>query len=88
MENKLDQLDPDSCTEIVVNNTPHPAKFRGPDQLLKDLGIVADIEAGVHKAGIIRELEKLGISIDESDILSGPAVKVGDCTASVLDSAS
>jgi hypothetical protein len=87
MVEKSETLDPDECTDIVVNDTPHPDKFRGPDQLLKDLGIIGDIEVEVHKAGIIKDLAKLGFSIDASDISSGPAVNVGDCTASVLDNA-
>ena len=41
-----------------MNDTPHPKKFRGPDQLLKDLGIIGDIEVEVHKAGIIKDLAK------------------------------
>jgi hypothetical protein len=84
---KSEPLDPDAATTIVVNNTPHPDKFRGPDQLLKDLGIIGDIEAEAHKAGIIKDLAPLGFTIDAGDIKSGPAVNVGDCTASVLDNA-
>jgi hypothetical protein len=87
MVTKAEPLDPGTCTNIVVNDTPHPDKFRGPDQLLKDLGIIGDTEAEVHKSGIIKDVTDLGFSIDASDISSGPAVNVGDCTASVLDNA-
>ncbi len=85
---KTQVLTPDICTTIVVQTTPHPNKFHGPDQLLKDLGILGSPEAEIHKAGIIRELAKLGHAIDASDISSGPAVEVGDCSASVLANAS
>jgi hypothetical protein len=88
MVQKNETLDPHACTKAVVNNTPHPDKFRGPDQLLKDLGILGDFEVEVHKAGIIKDIAALGFSIDGSDISSGPAVNVGDCSASVLGNAS
>lgn len=82
-----EQLDPDACSEIVVENTPKPGRYRGPDQFLLDLGILGDNEAEVHRAGIIQDLTRLGAQIDGKKISSGPAVTVGDCTASVLDNA-
>jgi len=84
MLEKKKELDPDTCQDIVVDETPKPGKFRGPDQLLKDLGIIGDIEAEVHKAGIIKKLDGIGFAIEATDISSGPAINVGDCTASVL----
>jgi len=88
MAENAQPLDPDTCTEIVVNHTPFPDKSRGPDQLLKDLGILGDTEVELHKGGIIRDLRDRGLHIDGSDISSGPAVSVGDCAASVCANAS
>jgi hypothetical protein len=79
-------LDPDTCTAIVVANTPRPANFRGPDQLLRDLG-VNDGNVDIHKSGIIQALSQIGFGIDASDISSGPSVSVGDCSQSVHDNA-
>ncbi|HTR39292.1 MAG TPA: hypothetical protein VMH80_25625 [Bryobacteraceae bacterium] len=87
MLEKSEALTPDLCTTIVVETTPHPNKFHGPDQLLKDLGITGDPEVEVHKAGIIQELANLGHTIDAADISSGPAVEVGDCSFSVFSNA-
>jgi len=87
MLEKSEALTPDLCTTIVVETTPHPNKFHGPDQLLKDLGITGDPAAQVHKAGIISELAKIGHTIDAADISTGPAVEVGDCSFSVLSNA-
>ena len=73
---------------IVVANTPHPENFNGPDQPLKDLGILGGPEVTAHKAGIKRDVEAKGLSIDEADIQSGPAIDVADSRDSVVDNAS
>jgi hypothetical protein len=82
------QLDPDITQSIVVNATVFPRRFRGPEQLLRELGVVGDIETEAHKSSIIDALDRVGLTIDAADINSGPTVSVGDCTASVVDNAS
>ena len=77
-----------TCQAIVVKNTPFPDQFKDPDQLLKDLGVFGDAEAEVHRAGIVRDVQALGYTIDPGDIDSGPAVAVADCRDSVHDNAS
>ena len=83
-----EELGVQASIKIVVNNTPDPNSYRGPDQLLKDLGVIGDNETETHKAGIIKDVEARGLTIDASDITSGPAVNVGDCAASVIANAS
>jgi hypothetical protein len=80
-------LTPQDAQDIVVNNTPRPDKFNGPDQLLKDLGILGDPQVVGHKAGIISDLSDRGLSIDRNTIKSGPGVAVADSRDSVLDNA-
>jgi len=69
---------------IVVAATPHSEKFDGPDQLLKELGILGDAEVTAHKAGIKIAVKAKGLDIDENDIQSGPGVDVADCRDSVV----
>ena len=87
-ENAKQDLDIETCTDIVVAATPHRDRFKDPDQLLKTLGILGDNEVEVHKAAIIAALAKLNFGIDTTDISSGPATAVGDCAQSVLANAS
>jgi hypothetical protein len=81
------ELTPQEAQDIVVTNTPRPNKFSGPDQLLKDLGILGDAEVTAHKAGIVADVAKKGLTIDENDIQSGPGIDVATCRDSVLDNA-
>lgn len=72
---------------IVVDNTPLPHNFNGPDQLLHELGIFSDKQVPGHKAGIIRDLRKKKLTIDEAAITSGPGISVAICRDSVLRNA-
>jgi hypothetical protein len=80
-------LTPQDAQDIVVNNTPRQKKFTGPDQLLKDLGILGDKQVSGHKAGIVADVQARQMTIDENDITSGPGVDVATCRDSVLNHA-
>jgi hypothetical protein len=80
-------LDPDTCTEIVVDHTPKPGNFRGADQLLRELGIMGPDEVEAHQAAIIADVAQRGFTIDATDISSGPSISIGTCSQSVHDNA-
>jgi hypothetical protein len=73
--------------DIVVNNTPRPNNFNGPNQLLKDLGILGPNQVTGHKAGIVSDLQARNMTIDPNDITSGPGVDVATCRDSVYNNA-
>lgn len=80
-------LDPATVQRIVVEATPEPDRFSGPDQPLLQLGVIDDTQASLHRARIQGRLGEIGWHIKRVDIGSGPTVSVGDCTDSVLDHA-
>jgi hypothetical protein len=80
-------LTPQEAQDIVVNNTPRPGNFKGPDQLLNQLGIFGPKEVTGHKAGIVADVAKKRMVIDPISIISGPGVDVATCRDSVLANA-
>jgi hypothetical protein len=81
-------LTPELAQQIVVHDTPRPHKFGGdPDQQLLELGVIDDVQAGLHAARIQKSLSDINWRIKRSDIDTGPATSVGDCTNSVLANA-
>lgn len=77
----------DEAQDIVVNNTPFPEAFNGPDQQLQELGVIGPTETSDHKTGIIKDLKKKHLSIDANDITSGPGIAVRTCRDSVIRNA-
>jgi len=77
----------DEAQDIVVNNTPFPEAFTGPDQQLQELGVIGPNETSDHKTGIIKDLKKKHLSIDANDITSGPGIAVRTCRDSVITNA-
>lgn len=83
----VEDLTPAEAQHIVVDNTPFPHNFSGPDQLLKELGILGDKQVAGHKAGIVTDIQARNMTIDENDITSGPGVSVAACRDSVFNNA-
>ena len=78
----------EQAQNITVDATPRGKNaFTGPDQLLKDLGVIGDAETNAHKDAIIQRLPA-GVSLDKGAIKSGPAVSVAVCRNSVFTNAS
>lgn len=75
------------CQAITVRNTPDPGSFTGPLQTLDKLGVIDDIQARAHKSAIQQDLNQIGWHIQQSDIQSGPAKTVRDCSDSVQNNA-
>ena len=78
-------LTPATVQTIVLRTTPaNPSGPVEPDTALRKLGIVDDETAGVHKAGIQRDLNRIGWRIKQAEIKSSPTATVADCRDSVL----
>jgi hypothetical protein len=75
------------CQAITVRNTPQPGDFTGPTQTLDKLGVIDDMQAKAHKAGIQQDLNNIGWHIQQADIQSGPAKTVRDCSDSIENNA-
>jgi hypothetical protein len=76
------------CQSIIVETTPNPGRSTGdPEQQLLQLGIVDDARAGVHRVAIREDLQRRGYDIRPVDIVTGPAVSVGDARDAVFDNA-
>lgn len=82
-----EELTPELAQEIVVDTTPDPQAFDDPDQQLRDLGVLDGPQGSVHAARIQQALNKIHWNIKRSDVNTGPAVSVAECTDSVLDHA-
>jgi hypothetical protein len=75
------------CQNIVVQATPSPDDFTGPEQVLAEMGVIDSDQAGFHRDGITKALKARQFKIDPRTIKSGPAVTVSDCSASVESNA-
>src|SRR5438477_4820468 len=71
--------------KIVVDTTPHPDDFTDPSQKLRDLGVINNDQAAIHRAKIAKSMKEKNGAIDPNKITSGPSVTVADCTASVFE---
>jgi hypothetical protein len=80
-------LTPALCQGVVVAATPNPGKFKTPSQQLVALGVVDDVRARVHRAGIQTRMAAIGYGVDTRLIDSGPAVTVAQSRNSVFANA-
>ncbi|HKV93141.1 MAG TPA: hypothetical protein VJW20_11400 [Candidatus Angelobacter sp.] len=80
----LKEINLATCFKIVVETTP-VGKSDDPSQKLRELGIINNDEAGLHRARIQKRMQKAGGDIDARKINSGPNVTVADCAGSVFE---
>jgi hypothetical protein len=77
------EVDQATCLEIVIETTP-VGKSDDPSQKLRELGVINNDQAAIHRDKIQKRMQKAGGSINPNKISSGPNVTVADCAASVF----
>jgi hypothetical protein len=80
----LKEVDLATCFKIVVETTP-VGKSDDPSQKLRELGVINNDQATIHRAKIRKRMQAEGGDIDANKISSGPNVTVADCAGSVFE---
>jgi hypothetical protein len=73
-----------TCLKIVIETTPVGASD-DPSQKLRELGVINDDQAAIHRAKIRKRMKAEGGDINPAKISSGPNVTVAACAASVFE---
>jgi hypothetical protein len=79
------ELTPELAQTVVVRATPNPGRFNGPDQPMRELGVVDADDAELHRGRIQVALNKLGWQIRRVEIKAGPDVTSAQCAEAVLN---
>ena len=79
------ELAPELAQTVVVRSTPNPGRFNGPTQPMRELGVVDDDDADLHRGRIQVALNKLGWHIRRAEIAAGPEVTSAQCAEAVLN---
>src|SRR5262249_26668435 len=81
---RLKEVNLATCVRIVIETTPVGASD-DPLQKLRELGVINDDQAAIHRAKIRKRMQAEGGDIDANKISSGPNVTVADCADSVFE---
>src|SRR5215469_14577595 len=80
----LQEVDAGTCLKIVIETTP-VGESNDSSQELRELGVINDDQAAIHREKIQKRMEAEGGAIDPNKISSGPDITVADCAASVFE---